>query len=250
MPSAVGRNCPPYNEDEEYDLTYSGTLTFEDQWPSEGDYDMNDVIMEYKSTVYRKVKGNKVFKTVDRFTPVHNGGTYTCGFGYQLSTSKPAKSITISQDSPQSARVETSQAKPVIILFDDVKDVLGQTFTITTELNDESEREIVPPYNPFIFVNDREEGREIHMVNYLPTDKAEPSLFNTASDASNPDGGVYYVARYTDKDGLTLMPFGINLPRLTNFNIPTESVKIYDTYPGFIDWVKSKGTKNPDWYKK
>ena len=245
-----GPELPPYNEDEEYDLTYSGTLTFEDQWPSEGDYDMNDVIMEYKSTVYRKVKGNKVFKTVDRFTPVHNGGTYTCGFGYQLSTSKPAKSITISQDSPQSARVETSQEKPVIILFDDVKDVLGQTFTITTELNDESERDIVPPYNPFIFVNDREEGREIHMVNYPPTGKADTSLFNTASDASNPGGGVYYVARYTDKDGLTLMPFGINLPRLTNFNIPTESVKIYDTYPNFINWVKSKGAKNPDWYKK
>lgn len=247
-----GPELPPYNEDEEYELTYSGTLTFEDQWPSEGDYDMNDVIMEYKSTVYRKVKGNKVFKTVDRFTPVHNGGTYTCGFGYQLHkvSSASVKSITFSADTPQSARVENDQTHPTVILFDDVKDVLRKTFTITTELNNEDETHVVPPYNSFIFVNDREEGREIHMVNYLPTDKADTSLFNTASDASNRGEGVYYVARYTDKDGLILMPFGINLPRLTNFNIPTESVKIYDTYPGFIDWVKTKGAKNPDWYKK
>ena len=45
------------------------------------------------------------------------------------------------------------------------------------------------------------------------------------------------------------MPFAINLPTL-DFEVPTESVKIYDTYPGFIDWVKSKGTTNKDWYKK
>ena len=43
-------------------------------------------------------------------------------------------------------------------------------------------------------------------------------------------------------------PFAINLPIL-NFSIPTEGVKIYDTYPDFIEWVKSKGTSNTNWYK-
>lgn len=245
-----GPILPPFDNDEEYKVAYSGTLTFEDQWPSEGDYDMNDVIMNYNSTVYRRMKNNNVFKIVDRFTPIHNGGVYTCGFGYQLNTSTSAKSITISQDSPQSARAEMNQSKPTIILFDDIEDVLGQTFTVTTELNDASEKDIVPPYNPFIFVDDREEGKEIHLVNYPPTDKADKSLFNTASDVSNIGEGIYYVARYEDKDGLTLMPFGINLPRLTNFKVPAESVKIYDTYPGFTEWVKSDGKKEQDWYMK
>ena len=31
-----------------------GTLAFEDNWPNEGDYDMNDVIVKYKSETYYK----------------------------------------------------------------------------------------------------------------------------------------------------------------------------------------------------
>ena len=64
---------------------------------------------------------------------------------------------------------------------------------------------------------------------------------------SNINEGIYYIPRYGEE--VDIMPFAINLPTL-DFEVSTESVKIYDTYPGFIDWVKSKGTTNKDWYKK
>lgn len=72
-------------------------------------------------------------------------------------------------------------------------------------------------------------------------------LFNTKDDVSNVAANIYYLAPY-DKV-VNLMPFGINLPIL-NWGAPDEKVKVYDTYPGFIGWVTSGGTKNTNWYKK
>lgn len=242
-----GPELPPINPpgDEDNAITHYGTLTYEDQWPSEGDYDMNDVVIEYKSTLYRRIIGNNVYKIIDEFTPIHNGGTYTCGFGYQLHNIASSKSIKFS--GPLSGRIESDQPHPTVILFDDVREVLGQKFTVTTELNNVGESLVTPPYNPFLFVNDR--SREIHLVNYPPTEKADMDLFNTQDDVSNTASSIYYLARY-EEEGINLMPFGINLPNVLDFNIPAEGVRIYKTYPDFIGWVKSNGSNNKDWYKK
>ena len=51
-----------------------GTLTYEDKWPEEGDYDMNDVMIDYESTIYKTLETNKITKIIDKFTPRHNGG--------------------------------------------------------------------------------------------------------------------------------------------------------------------------------
>lgn len=230
----------------ENSTSYRGTLTFEDQWPSEGDYDMNDVVVSYKSTLYRQVISNRVYKIVDEFTPIHNGGTYTCGFGYQLHQ-LPADQVTsIQVEGSNSWQVETGQLHPTVILFDNLKDALGKKITVTTEVTDVDIKSVTPPYNPFIFVNGR--GREVHMVNYPPTNKADLSLFGTADDASNYASEIYYISRY-NKDDLKLMPFCINLANVTDFNIPAEGVRIYETYPGFVEWVNSDGKTNTKWYK-
>ena len=58
------------NEPEKPDVTETktGTLAFEDIWPGGGDYDMNDVIVEYNRAVSFDKK-NQVTKIVDTFTP-------------------------------------------------------------------------------------------------------------------------------------------------------------------------------------
>ncbi|WP_418698373.1 LruC domain-containing protein [Bacteroides sp.] len=226
--------------------TQHGILTFEDQWPSKGDYDMNDVVVMYQSTLYGQPTTNKIYKIVDEFTPIHNGGTYTCGFGYQLHKLAADKVISIQVEGSDSWEVETGQSHPTVILFDNIQNALGKKITVTTELNSVDLSSVTPPYNPFIFVNGR--GREVHMVNYPPTDKADTSLFGEFDDASNPSLGVYYISRY-NKDNLKLMPFCINLPNVTDFKIPAEGVKIYETYPGFVEWMNSDGEKNKEWYK-
>ena len=45
---------------------------------------MNDVMIRYKSKVYKSILTNRVYKIVDEFTPFHRGGYLINGFGYQL----------------------------------------------------------------------------------------------------------------------------------------------------------------------
>ena len=240
-----GPELPPVDPPSNVTTTYKGTLAYEDQWPAQKDYDMNDVVMTYQSTLYRNVVSNKIYKIVDEFIPLHSGGTHICGFGYQLHNLTPDRVRSIEVSGPDGWKIETAQSHPTVILFDNMKSVLNQKFTVTIELADVDLSQVTPPYNPFIFVNGR--SREVHLVNYAPTDKADESFFNTSDDMSNINEGIYYITRYGEE--VDIMPFAINLPTL-DFEVPTESVKIYDTYPGFIDWVKSKGTTNKDWYKK
>ncbi|GAA6434168.1 LruC domain-containing protein [Bacteroides intestinalis] len=239
-----GPELPPVDPPSNVTTTYKGTLAYEDQWPAQKDYDMNDVVMTYQSTLYRNVVSNKIYKIVDEFIPLHSGGTHICGFGYQLHNLTPDRVRSIEVSGPDGWKIETAQSHPTVILFDNMKSVLNQKFTVTIELADVDLSQVTPPYNPFIFVNGR--SREVHLVNYTPTDKADKSFFNTSDDMSNIDEGIYYITRYGEE--VDIMPFAINLPIL-DFSIPTEGVKIYDTYPDFIGWVKSKGTTNKNWYK-
>ena len=240
-----GPELPPVDPPSDNTVSYKGTLAFEDMWPSLGDYDMNDVVVEYQSTLYRNVITNKVYKIVDEFTPVNNGAKNTCGFGYQLYKLSPDRVRKITVEGPEGWSIEEGQAHSTVLLFDDIINVLKKTFTVTTELADVDQNDVLPPYNPFIFVNSR--STEVHLVNYPPTGKANMDLFNTKDDVSNVAANVYYLAPYDEV--LTLMPFGINLPIL-NWGAPDEKVQVYDTYPGFIGWVTSGGTKNTNWYKK
>ena len=243
-----GPELPPVNPPSDLEYTVYGTLTYEDQWPSEGDYDMNDVVVEYQSTIHKNALDNNIYKIVDEFIPIHNGGSYICGFGYQLSNIAPSQIRSINVSGSDNWNVETGQSHPTVTLFNNIKKVLGQKITVTTEVMDISSKDnlVNPPYNPFIFVNNR--SREVHLVNYPPTDKADMELFNTQDDVSNTLAGIYYIAHC--KEEVQWMPFGINLPNIIDFNIPAEGAKIYDTYPGFIEWVKSGGNTHKDWYKK
>ena len=239
---------PPSNT--ENFTTYYGTLTFEDLWPSMGDYDMNDVMIDYSCKVYKNTSNIRVYKIENQFIPRHNGGTLQSGFGFQLSSvsSGDVSNITIDgaeqSQYMQGANQEPGQSHPTFLLFDNIKGVLEKTITISFELNDLVEANVVPPYNPFIFVeSDKGRGREVHLVKYPPTDKADFGLFGTGSDASRTDEGLYYVMNRLK------FPFALNLASIKDFPTPDESVRIDLAYPQFNDWVKSEGKTNKDWYK-
>lgn len=246
---------PEVPTDEDNYTTYSGILTFEDLWPEQGDYDMNDVMIRYKSKVYKSILTNRVYKIIDEFTPLHRGGYLINGFGYQLHNIANSDISDVSIEGPSyasksqymSGKTETGQSHPTILLFDDMrtfdgKEEADKKYTVTIQVNDVSSKNVLPPYNPFIFVeSDKTRGREVHLVKYPPTDKANPSLLGTGKDVSRPDEGLYYVS-------IDLMPFALNMP-ISEFPIPEEGVRIDESYPKFATWVKSNGTQAKDWYK-
>lgn len=227
---------------------YRGTLAFEDLWPYEGDYDMNDVVVLYKSRVYTD-RSNNVSRTVDEFTAKHNGAAYTDGFGYQLHLlgADAVRSVQIESDLAPSSfmkgkSLEPGQDHPTVVLFDDIGVALGHTFTVTTSFTSGIGYErVVPPYNPFaVLKTDEGRGSEVHLVNYPPTALADRTQLHFGHDVSQPDKGLYYVSKNNQ------FPFAIHIAGY-DFRCPKEGTRIDEAYPDFSSWVASGGHK--DWYR-
>lgn len=249
-------------DDEKYpDVTgdpIEGTWAFEDLWPNQGDYDMNDVVVAY-STVLTTDKDNNLVSIKNVFTPLHCGGQIKSAFGYQIDFPATAfQSVNVENGSSSAKAVgglESGQAKAVIMLFDDIRQAVTQgPITVDIKLaKGVAMSEVTPQLflNPFICVSETgfvpgEMRREVHLTNYPPTSLADLYPFGKYDDKSsvdkqgNPVGPYYYVTS-------DLHPFAIDLP-ITDYHMPDEMVKIDDFYPQFPEWVKSKGEKNKDWY--
>lgn len=242
-----GDDMPPLTPGEglpeENPYGQEGTLAFEDLWPSQGDYDMNDVVVHYKSTVYI-TKNNNVSKLDDEIAVKWNGGTYLNGFGYQLGVpSSVIKSCTITTDAnTTSPGLEGGQNLATIILFNNVRNVVGSTFHVVTEFTTpQPQAAIEPPYNPFIIpqLGNGTREKEVHLTNKKPTSLADLSILGTYNDISDISLNKYYIS----KDNF---PFAIYIPG--EFRIPMERVRIDTAYPEFAEWVQSKGTTNTEWY--
>lgn len=250
---------PGPSEEDNY-TTYFGILAFEDLWPDQGDYDLNDVVMYYESKVYKNAN-NRIVSTKDHFTPYWDGAGYKNynGFGYQLAvTSNSIASVNIAYENYTfeatplfqfdkkglEERVDNDNA--VVIVADNLKQAVKQkskfTVTITFDAPQKESANLLPPYNPFIIIDAREErGKEVHLPNYKPTKRADTSYFGVKSDLTDAGQQMYYIS----KDN---MPFAIHLPHIKEFECSTEGVRIDNNYPKFNDWVKSNGTQDTDWY--
>lgn len=223
-----------------YKMTYKGIVAFEDNWPSKGDYDLNDVVVKYNSILNYNTK-NQVISTEDEFTAMWSGAAYANSFNYQLNTARENVNSNLSLDQDLSLAT--------IRVFENMKEATGEnTKTSTVKIENEFKTPIdheefgTAPYNPFIsvFMQTGNERTEVHLVNYKPTEKAKKSLFHTESDLSDVSKGIYYVS--AEK-----YPFAIHLSDCDAYW--TEEGKAVDkTYSKFIPWVESNGTKFKDWY--
>src|SRR5574343_1211816 len=95
------------------------------------------------------------------------------------------------------------------------------------------------PFNPFIII-DRTRGREAHMPGFAPTDKVNKNYFGTGADQSVPAQNRYYKTAEN-------LPWGINFTEPVDY--PAEGRAINTVYLNFVNWARSGGTSNTDWYK-
>lgn len=210
-----------------------GTLAFEDIWPNGGDYDMNDVIVEYKRTVYFNAD-NMINKIIDTFTPTHDGATYENAFAYQIDGGQFGK---VTSDMDIKVESETSS----IIVFPSVKQaVKGKVGTCTITRTFEKatfNKENLKIYNPYIIVKyaaGQQNRTEVHLPKYSPTSYADKSLIGSGEDA-------YYI----DRKGT--YPYAIDIP-IWDFIPVTETHNIDTEYSYFKDWADSKGKEHTNWY--
>ena len=235
---------------------YSGVLGFEDNWPEQGDYDLNDVVMKYQSSVDYNID-NKVLNIIDKFTLAWTGANYKNSFAYEVpfDLSKASK-VTVNGSEA------SSYSGNVITLFKDAKAELGvsnvnaedminqniqeKTYTVSIQFNNPTldKSVVVAPYNPFIKVFNS--ATEVHLTDHKPTTGAN-NRFPSGADISRGDvDGTYFIC----KDGF---PFAIHVDArldasILNLDLKEENQRIDKTYPKFAEWAK---TRDPQikWWK-
>jgi len=241
-----------------------GSFAFEDLWPSKGDYDFNDLVLDYNINQVTNAD-NKVVDIVSKFTIKAIGAGYKNGFGYQLNLPPSAVTSVTGQSLEEEIitlsgnGTESGQTKATIIVFDNTYNlfptiasgfvntrteqpyVTPPSITVTVNLATPQTLAAVglPPYNPFIIVN-KERGKEVHLPGYTPTSLVNPVYFGTEDDDSNPAQGRYY------KSGSNL-PWGMHLP--VSFDYPIEKTPIIEGHLVFDTWVLSGGFSYMDWYQ-
>lgn len=209
----------------------SGTLAYEDIWPYGGDYDLNDVIVEYHRAITFG-KDNIVTEINETFKPVQKDGSAAQDNFFACNYAKMGK-VTLSEG------VISEPNTSSIVVTASAKNTVGKAYTIVRDLSGENvtQEAAAKDFNPFIITKkySTENRVEVHLPMYEMTSAADKSLMNSEN--------AYYIAK--DK----LYPFAIDIP-VAGF-IPADETKRIDTqgqYPAFATWVTSKGEQAKDWY--
>ncbi len=246
-----------------------GSLAYEDLWPAKGDYDFNDVVVDYRFATVTNAD-NFVVDITATFVAKASGAGLHNGFGFNLPLADNGlnSDLTVTGSDIQETYItldgnglEDGQTYPTIIVFDNIFNLLPHP-QIGLGVNTEEWTPFVPfdtitllltpvqdtydandfsliEWNPFIIVN-KNRDVEVHLKDKPPTDLADPGLFGNVDDDSDPGSGRYYVTTNN-------LPWAIDVP--SSFDWPKEKVDISWTYHYFVQWAESLGTTYTDWYE-
>ena len=247
----------------------TGTLAFEDLWPAKGDYDFNDLVIDYNFNQILNAQQD-VVEIDAKFIVKAMGASFANGYGFQLNVdptlveSVSGIKLTDNYIYVSANGLEVNQSKAVIIVFDNAykhfKNITGtnpmgmagyntsiggmygtpDTLCIEVKFSKAISQTILgnPPYNSFIITNKRR-GYEVHLPDMPPTDLANMSLFGTNDDNSDIVAKRYYKSSSN-------LPWAINLSQ--SFSYPIEKAAITKAYLKFSSWAQSNGTVYPDWF--
>lgn len=244
-----------------------GTLAFEDLWPAKGDYDFNDLVIDYQFEVLSNPT-NFVEQVVATFTIKAFGASFENGFGFQLNQNIDAGDLTVTgydltenMITLNANGTEAGQLKPTIIVFDNAYAqmahpgvgigvntepnapyVAPKTLTITIGFKPNTytiNNLAISNFNPFLIVN-KDRAVEVHLPNYPPTDLADHSKFGVWDDDSDAGTGKYYLTANN-------LPWAINI--YERFDYPIEKQDITWVHLKFAEWAVSSGVLFPNWYQ-
>jgi LruC domain-containing protein len=250
-----------------YPATGFGTLAYEDLWPGKGDYDFNDLVIDYQFNILINTSNN-VEKVTGTFIIKAFGASFENGFGFQLADAIDPADLTVTGYELTESFIdlgsngtESGLSIPTIIVYDNAYNqmehpgvgigvnttpgapyVTPDTLVITIDFkpNTYSFNDLdIANFNPFLIVN-KERTHEVHLPYYKPTAKANTDLFGQWEDDSNPATNRYYV---NDKN----LPWAINI--YESFDYPIEKQEIIWAHLKFAEWAMSGGVLFPDWYK-
>ncbi|PKF79582.1 LruC domain-containing protein [Vibrio sp. vnigr-6D03] len=235
------------------------TLSFEDQWPNEGDYDLNDFVTRYAYEVYTNAD-NEMTRFDYIGQAVARGASRANGFGVSLSgieashVSSMTKTVAGVQSSlsPESGH----SGEMVFIAFSNIHDILpsngsfsffntnntderdGVDYRVSVLLSTALESFSSSIINPFIYAT-YSRGTEVHLMNQPNTDLADTSLFGSGVDNSDSAAERFYQT----SAGL---PWALDVQ--SEWLHPHENTDAAVAYPYLKTWAESGGKTNTDWF--
>lgn len=247
------------------------TFAFEDNWPTYGDFDLNDIVTTLdKITVALNGNGSvgsyKIEGTLQAVGASKKLGLGIQFLGFSANNVSGVNGIVQGMTNSASLNFEAGQTNPVLIICNDAHSFLGNAADDREYINtiadgnnnkDGAKFEIsvtfrdgaVAPADINInkldmFVISREADAktkriEIHAAGYAPTDLGNTNQFGNGNDNSSVASKRYYLSKEN-------LAWGVVVP--TNFAWPLEYRNIKDVYGNFESWVTSGGKENKDWY--
>jgi LruC domain-containing protein len=251
------------------------TIAFEDNWPSIGDYDFNDLVMNYRISEYRL--NDEVIRIKLEGQVAAVGALHHNGFAFHLpgvlrsTVDNDAIRYTINDVPQNTSPLESGRNQAIAIITDDVWDFVSAGISCNfhrTEPGCGSDIQMgfsmtlpmaiaIPiaempefPYDPFLFATDGYDhslafglppGREyeIHLPDKAPTEAFRVDFFGRREDRSEPENGRYFVS----ENG---MPWAINVGVEMQYSL--EYVDIIYAYPLFSSFIANQGLVDADWY--
>ena len=230
-----------------------GTLAFEDYWPRQGDYDMNDLVVGYRfHTIH--TPNNRLKDIMGTIAVRAIGAAYHNGFAIEL----PVGAANVSETAGE-VEFELDNEFVIVNVFDDAFDVMnppGEGYVNTDESMEYFAPQTVSfgltlssplvlenleyqlPYNPFMRKNG-DHTKEIHLAGFPPTANADLSIFGTEDDNSNISTGNLYKSDAN-------LPWAINIP--VEWQYPKEKDEVTWGYRYFAEWAENAGSIHSDWY--
>lgn len=250
------------------------TVAFEDNWPYTADYDMNDVVIQFRITETRMegvVENIQITGDLAAY-----GAGYKNGFAIRLPGIAKASIenglTTLSFNGVQQASngLETISEEAIFIISDDLSqytqsnctyfrtqsgcdDNVAFSFTLTVYFKEDSDRSGLQamPYDPFIFATPNtyhgdgitfQPGRkwEVHLPAQAPTEQFDDAnLYGLGVDASDPVQGTYFKTSNN-------LPWALLI--VEDWEWPLENVDLVDAYPQFATYAESAGSQNANWH--
>ena len=241
---------------EYYPSTEYATIVFEDLWPYYGDYDMNDLVVDYRYEMVTNAAGFVIDINILgklRAVGASNNNGFSIEFPFTFSE------VTLVEHSDNITPVLVNDNYTILDLFNNTTSLTGQPVPAAFNTNmdmgfhepvefycnltlannvDLTTLDFLLPFNRFI-TQQGDVTHEIHQINMPPTSRADLALFSTGDDASNPAEDHYYLSALN-------LPWAISMPE--SWHYPAEQNSIIEVYNQFGDWAESGGSLNNEWY--
>ncbi len=246
------------------------SLMFEDLWPTLGDYDFNDYVVDYKINRVTNA-ANNVVEIKAEFVSRAAGASRPNGFafsfdglsGSRITSVSGNKIFTPNPHTFDANGTEAGQTDAHFVVVSNIfkvlipqgggsggvntnptavrvpNDTTRMTISFNTTTNTTNLSEVtLAKFNPYLIVN-QTRGTEIHLADKTPSSLVNSALLGTADDNSNAGSNRFYKTKNN-------LPWAINVT--SSIPYMKETIDFTKGYNNFIDWSVSNGTTNTDWY--